>query len=67
MESVRKARTRLWSTYPKLLSSCTVEASAYAQCVGNYMGEVQKHQCQKEFETFKLCIQNAAKKAGTRL
>ena len=66
MDSVRKGKSRLWA-YPKLLASCTTEASAYAKCVSQYMGEVKKHQCQAEFERFKLCIQNAAKKTGTRL
>ena len=66
MDSVRKAKARLWS-YPKLLANCTPEASAYAKCIAQYMGEVQKHQCDPEFQRFKLCIQNAAKNAGTKL
>ena len=66
MDSVRKARTRLWG-YPKLLANCTPEASAYAKCISQYLGEVQKYQCDAEFQRFKLCVQNAAKKAGTRL
>ena len=66
MDSVRKAKARLWS-YPKHLSNCTSEAAVYAKCVSQYMGEVQKHQCDPEFQKFKLCVQNAAKRAGTRL
>ena len=66
MESVRKARARLWA-YPKHLANCSVEAAAYAKCVSQYMGEVKKFQCDPEFQKFKSCVQNAAKKAGTRL
>ena len=66
MDSVRKAKARLWA-YPKHLANCTAEAAVYAKCVSQYMGEVQKHQCDPEFQKFKLCVQNAAKRAGTRL
>jgi hypothetical protein len=66
MDSVRKAKARLWA-YPKHLSNCTAEAAVYAKCVSQYMGEVQKNQCDPEFQKFKVCVQNAAKKAGTRL
>ena len=66
MDSVRKAKSRLWS-YPKHLANCTPEASAYAKCISQYMGEVKKHQCDAEFQKFKQCVQNSAKKAGTKL
>lgn len=62
MESVKKAKDRLWTLYPKLLVSCGPEATAYAACVTAHMGEVQKHQCEAEFQKFKACIQASAKK-----
>lgn len=64
MESVKKARERLWTLYPKVFTTCGPEALAYGQCVTKYMGEVQKGQCQPEFQKFKACIQNSAKKSG---
>lgn len=66
MESVRKSKARL-QNYPILLGKCVPEASAYAKCVGQYMGEVKSKACQAEFEHFKACIQKNAKKMGTKL
>lgn len=66
MESVRKAQGRL-KAYPKLMLSCSGPATAYGKCVAEQMGEIKKGQCQAEFEAFKKCVQEAAKKAGTRL
>ena len=66
MESVKKARQRL-AAYPKLIASCSAEAAAYAACVTRSMGEVQKDHCKVEFDAFKRCVAEAAKKAGTRL
>lgn len=66
MDSVRKAKNRLWS-YPKWMASCTVEAKVYAQCVAQHMGEVQKDQCLEEFNKFRTCVQAAAKKAGSKM
>lgn len=67
MESVKKARERLWGAYPKLLAGCAVQAANYGQCVAKNMGDVAKNQCQAEFELFKECVQQNAKKMGTRL
>ncbi len=67
MDSVKKARERLWGAYPKLLATCGPEAAVYGKCVVKYMGDVQKGQCQVEFEAFKACIQKNAKKMGTKL
>ena len=64
MESVKKARERLWGLYPKLFATCSVEAVAYGQCVTMHMAEVQKNQCDPEFQRFKSCIQANAKKMG---
>ena len=66
MEAVKRARSRL-AAYPKYLAGCAGEGAAYAKCVSQSMGEVQKNQCQPEFEAFKACIQKQAKKAGQRL
>ena len=66
MDSVRRARHRL-KQYPRLISSCSYEATIYAKCVARYMGEVGKDQCREEFTLFKECVKNAAKKAGTKL
>lgn len=67
MESVNKARQRLWGLYPKLLTTCGHEAALYGQCVTKYMGDVQKGQCDTEFQKFKTCIQKNAKKMGGKL
>ena len=67
MESVNKARQRLWGFYPKLLTTCGHEAALYGQCVTKYMGDVQKGQCDTEFQKFKTCIQKSAKKMGGKL
>ena len=64
MESVKKARERLWGLYPKLFATCGVEAITYGKCVTAQMAEVQKHQCDPEFQKFKACIQANAKKMG---
>ena len=66
MESVRSARARLRS-YPRLVAGCAVESAAYAACVAKSMGDVGHNQCREEFEAFKKCVQQAAKKAGTKL
>lgn len=67
MDSVNKARTRLWSLYPKVLVTCGTDAIAYANCVTQSMTEVKKGQCEAEFQKFKLCLQKSAKKQGGKL
>jgi len=62
MESAKKAQQRLWSLYPKVFATCGNEATIYGQCVAKYMGDVQKGQCDIEFQKFKVCIQKNAKK-----
>lgn len=66
MDGIKNARARLL-TYPKFIGACGPEAMAYAKCVTEHMGEVQKHACQTEFQSFKACVQKAAKKMGTKL
>lgn len=64
-ESVRRAKARLGS-YPAYLAACTAEGAAYAKCVAPHMGEVNKNQCQPQFEAFKACIVKQAKAAGKK-
>ena len=64
MESVKRAKERLWGLYPKLFATCGQEAVLYGQCVTRQMGDVKKDQCAAEFQAFKTCIQKNAKKMG---
>lgn len=65
MEAVKKAQNRL-RMYPKLIMHCGPEATEYARCVA-LRENVLKGDCSKEFETFKICVQEAAKKMKTKL
>ena len=67
MDSVSKARSRLWTLYPKVLVTCGTEAAAYANCVTQSMTEVKKGQCEAEFQKFKACLAKSAKKHGGKL
>lgn len=64
MDSVKKAREKLWGLYPKVLVTCGPEALAYGQCVTREMAEVKKGHCEAEFQRFKACLQSSAKKLG---
>jgi len=66
MESVSKAKARL-ANYPLYLAKCGTQAVTYGKCVGDYMGEVRKNQCSKEFDSLMKCIRNSAKSMGSRL
>ena len=46
---------------------CTLEVLAHSRCVGDYVGEVRKDQCTKEFKVFMTCIRQSAKAMGTKL
>lgn len=65
MESVKSAKRRL-RQYPIILAKCGVEATAYASCV---LGKdsVTLNACDKEFKSFKNCLEVAAKNLKTRL
>lgn len=65
MESVRRARGRL-HLYPKLLAKCGPSAAEYARCVA-LRENVMKGDCTAEFESFKKCISEVAKKIKTRV
>ncbi|KAK7080342.1 hypothetical protein SK128_025223 [Halocaridina rubra] len=65
MESIKKARNRL-RLYPKLIVECGPQATEYARCVA-LRDNVMKGDCAKEFEAFKVCVQEAAKRMKTRL
>lgn len=65
MESVKQARTRL-RTFPRLLSACASEGAVYARCVALKEGEARRAECDREFGMFRRCVQDAAKKMGSR-
>lgn len=65
MESVKKAQNRL-RMYPKLIYQCGPIATEYARCVA-LKENVLKGDCSQEFEAFKKCVQEAAKRMNTRL
>lgn len=64
MEATKKARGRL-RLYPKLLGECSSSAVGYARCVA-LKDNVMKDDCAVEFEKFKKCITEAAKKMKIR-
>jgi len=65
MESVKRARNRL-KAYPKLAAQCTGVATEYARCVA-LKENVMKGDCNAEFEAFKKCLMDSAKRMNTRL
>jgi len=60
MKSVQNARQRMLQ-FPKALTACASQASAYAKCV-TAKENVNKLDCQKEFSAFAECAKNAMKK-----
>lgn len=65
MESVKRARDRL-KAYPKLVANCSTTATDYARCVA-LKDNVMKGDCNTEFEAFKKCLMESAKRMKTRL
>lgn len=65
METAKKAQSRL-RLYPKLLGECSSSAVEYARCVG-LKDNVMKDDCAAEFQKFKKCITEAAKKMKIRV
>jgi NADH dehydrogenase [ubiquinone] 1 alpha subcomplex assembly factor 8 len=65
MESVKKAKQRL-KNYPLHLAKCSVAGAAYAKCVTLDLNVSQKA-CDREFQQFKKCLQESAKKMKTKL
>lgn len=65
MESVTKAKQR-FRQYPVIFGKCTKEASTYATCVLK-QDNLNKHQCNEEFQCFKNCLQKAAVSLKTRI
>lgn len=43
----------------KSVASCPAQATAYGQCIVASYKDVQQGMCQKEFEAFKSCVQQA--------
>lgn len=58
MDAVKRAKQR-FRKYPSLVLECRESASEYAACVIN-KNNLQKDDCQKEFEKFKACLVRAA-------
>jgi len=65
MESIKRARDRL-KTYPKLVANCSSLGTDYARCVA-LKENVMKGDCNAEFEAFKKCLMDSAKRMKTRL
>ncbi|KAK2712135.1 hypothetical protein QYM36_010986 [Artemia franciscana] len=66
MDSVKKAAARL-RNYPTLLTLCADSAAVYARCVAQQHENVKKNLCKDEFVAFKKCLNEAAKKIGTKI
>ena len=65
MESARRAQGRL-RLYPKLVGECGPSGAEYARCVA-LKDNVVKDDCLAEFQKFKKCITEAAKKMKIRV
>lgn len=65
MDSVRKAQLRL-KAFPQLASECGAPAAVYGKCVV-LQDNLKQNACLKEFNELRNCIQQAAKKMGTRV
>ncbi|XP_044574559.1 NADH dehydrogenase [ubiquinone] 1 alpha subcomplex assembly factor 8-like [Cotesia glomerata] len=65
MNSVTKARERL-KKYPLLFAQCKESAIDYGKCVVSKQN-IGKDDCQKEFNKFKSCLVEAARKNKTKL
>lgn len=65
MESVRKAHQRM-RNYPILLGKCAESAKVYAACVSRDL-DIKHLACDKEFQLFKKCLQQAAKDMKTKI
>lgn len=60
MESVKRAKARLQS-YPIIIAKCSASASKYATCVTRDLN-VTYNLCENEFNEFKKCLIEVAKK-----
>ncbi|KZC07501.1 hypothetical protein WN55_08272 [Dufourea novaeangliae] len=65
MEAVKKAKERL-RKYPVLVAQCHETGAKYAACVVA-KSNLQKNDCDSEFNAFKTCLMKAAAKHNTRL
>lgn len=64
--SLQSARNRL-AAFPKLTAACSKEALVYGQCVTRKHDDIVQNSCQKEFQQFRACLQNAAQKMKIRI
>lgn len=65
METAKRAQSRL-RLYPKLVGECSPSAVEYARCVA-LRENIVKDDCSAEFQKFKKCITEAAKKMKIRV
>lgn len=65
MEAVTKAKER-FRKYPILVAQCHESGAKYAACV-LAKSNLQRHDCESEFNEFKTCLVKAAAKNNMRL
>lgn len=64
--SLQSARQRIQS-FPKLILLCSGEATVYGKCVARKYEDIAPNACMKEFQMFKACLNDAAKKIQTKI
>ena len=64
--SLQSARQRI-QTFPKLLSLCSSEAAVYGKCVARKYEDIAPNACMKEFQMFRACLNDAARKMQIRI
>ena len=65
-QSVQNARSRM-KMFPKLLASCSQEASVYGKCVNLKADDLAPGACAEEFKLFMQCAKKNAQKMGSRI
>lgn len=65
MEAVKKAKER-FRKYPILIAQCHEPGAKYAACVVA-KSNLQRNDCESEFNEFKMCLTKAAAKKNTKL
>merc|ERR1712193_71986 len=66
LASVQRARHRL-KMFPKLVTSCSSEASVYGKCISLKADDIAPNVCGEEFKMFMQCARKAAQKMNTRI
>ena len=65
-QSMQSARNRL-KMFPKLVTSCSGEATAYGKCVNLKADDIAPGACAEEFKLFIECARKAAKQMNSRI